>query len=248
MRLASIIIACWMPLAGLAVSSVVAVEPTMAQIPPPMVSDPTPRNTGTEEASWVLPGDFSEQTTLADLQARFGAANVHVVEATDSGGKPERSVVLFPNDPTRRAYLGFHDSVSLLGLAGISIRDVDSRWRGKHGVRVGMSLAQLRAINGKPFYLSGFDADNRGWVRDQWSPSLDDADDTLGKLDVEAGDRMYLGVELGLRGDMHASDPAAVDAFPKDDMVSSDDPRYPRLGELFEVTEISAYTSLDDEW
>ena len=49
---------------------------------------------------------------------------------------------------------------------------------------VGMSFADLRKANGKPFYLSGFDDQRRGWVRDQWSPSLDDDDDKLGALET----------------------------------------------------------------
>jgi hypothetical protein len=31
-------------------------------------------------------------------------------------------------------------------------------------------------------------------------------------------------------------------------MISSDDPNYPKLGELVEVESITAWSSLDDEW
>ncbi|HEY0660833.1 MAG TPA: hypothetical protein VGD21_05900, partial [Lysobacter sp.] len=168
-----------------------------------------------------------------------------ISEARNDDGTLERSVVLFPEDPTRRAFVGFHDAENLSDLQSISVRDAGSRWRGKRGVHVGMSFAELRKVNGKPFWFSGFDSEHRGWVRDQWSPALDDDDATLGALDVEEDDHMYFGVDLGLRGE--AKDIPA-NAYPSDDSISSDDPRYPRLGEIVEVTAISATTSLDDEW
>jgi len=193
---------------------------------------------------FVLPGTFSEQTAVADLESRFGKANVRIVEPAN--GDEARHVVLFADDPTRRAFVEFHDAATLTGVRSISVRDAGSRWRGKHGARIGMSLAELRERNGKPFYFSGLDDEGAGVVQDQWSPALDDEDGTLGAFDVEEGDRMYFGVELGPRG------PAGglpADATPHDEAsVSSDDPRYPRLGELIEVKGINATTSLDDEW
>ena len=41
---------------------------------------------------------------------------------------------------------------------------------------------------------------------------------------------------------------AAVMAWPRDESVSSDDPRWPGLGESVVVTGFSAWSSLDDEW
>lgn len=196
-----------------------------------------------DDAAFVLPGDFSEQTTVADLEVRFGKANVRIVEAADNDGV--RGVVLFADDPTRRAHVFFHDAATLQRLQAIAVRDAGSRWRGKGGVHVGMSLAVLRERNGKPFHLNGFDSDGRGAVNDQWSPALGDDDGTLGALDVGEGDQMYFNVALGLRND--GSDVPA-DAYPHDDNIASDDPRYPRLGELVEVIGFSATTSLDDEW
>ncbi len=196
------------------------------------------------DASFVLPGPYAQATTLAELQTRFGAANVKIIEPATSDD--ERSVVLFPDDPSRRAYVRFYDDKALEGVANISVRDAGSRWRGKHGVRVGMTLAELQRLNGKPFSFSGFDELHRGWVRDQWSPSIDGDEGRPGKFDVDEEDHMYFGVDLGLRATA-AAVPAS--AYPHDETyVSSDDPRYPRLGELFEVTALNAFTSLDDEW
>lgn len=215
---------------------------TPAPAPAPPATTDTPA-TPAADAALVLPGAFAESTTVADFEARFGKPNVTVTEVRGTDGRVLRSLVLFPDDPTRRAYVGFHDAEATTGLASIRVDDAGSLWRGKHGVHVGMSLADLRRVNGKPFYFSGFDEQRRAWVRDQWSPAIDDTDAALGALDVEEQDQMYFGVDLGVTGiDVPA------DAYPQADSTSSDDPAYPRLGEIVEVTAITAYTSLDDEW
>lgn len=206
--------------------------------------NPPRADTVAGDSAFVLPGDFSQSTSITDLQARFGKDNVKVVEHRDDNGG-RRSVELFPHDPVRRAYVEFHDQATLEGLASISVRDPGSRWRAKHGVRVGMSFAELRRLNGKPFHFSGLDDEHRGWVRDQWSPALDDDDGRLGAFDVGEGERMYFGVDLRLRA---ANKRMPTNALPSNDAVSSDDPRYPHLGELLEVAAFNAYTSLDDEW
>ena len=105
-------------------------------------------------------------------------------------------------------------------LANVVVVDAGSRWRGKHGVHIGMSLAELRARNGKAFWFTGFDADGRGSVRDTWD---------AGSLDVDIGE-MYFGVDLRVRG---ATKGVLGKAVPSgDEPISSDDPRYPKLGEL----------------
>jgi hypothetical protein len=207
----------------------------------PQATAPNPADPPANDAAFVLPGDFAQSTSLADLEARFGKANVQVAAAGE--GDIYHGVVLFPDDPTRRAYVEFYDTAPLGGVHAIWIRDSESIWRGKHGVHVGMRLAELRTTNAKPFYFNGFDGERRGWVHDAWSPALDGDDGSLGKLDVDEGEHMYFEVELGLRDGTPATDVPADEAS-----VSSDDPRYPRLGEVAEVAAFGATTSLDDEW
>jgi hypothetical protein len=197
-----------------------------------------------DDATLVLPGTFSQFTTVADFEQLFGKENVKVGEVPNSWSEPPRGLILFPDDQSRRAYVAFHDDGALTDVASIVVRDPGSRWRGKHGVRIGMTLAELRKLNNKPFYFSGFDEQRRALAHDQWSPALDDDDGTLGALDVGEGEHMYFEVNLGLRaGDVPA------DAYPHEEpSVTSDDPAYPKLGELVEITGFGATTSLDDEW
>ena len=203
---------------------------------------PPPAAAASQAENWQLPGTFSQGTSLADLQARFGAANLRKVKPAADAYSCE--VILFPDDPARRAHAFFYDCDKLDQLRSIEIRDRESRWRGKGGVHVGMSFAELRERNGKPFGFSGFDQDGTGTAHDQWSPAIGD-DATLGKLDVEEGERMYFDVSLGLRADAPASDKAML---PRDSYFPSDDPRIPPLAPLLEVVAFGASTSLDDEW
>lgn len=193
------------------------------------------------EEALVLPGPFAESTTVADFEARFGKANVKVT--TEADGDDHPGLILFPNDPTRRAYVTFHDDEKLETLAGIEVRDAGSLWRGKRGIEIGMSFAEVAKRNGKPFLYGGFNDLGTAWAHDGWSPALDDDDNKLGTLDVEEGDHLYFNVDFGLRPGTPA------DAYPHDEaQTQSDEPKYPRLGELAYVKSFSATSSLDDEW
>jgi hypothetical protein len=189
------------------------------------------------DAFFVLPGDYSEFTTMAELEARFGKENVR------RETEPEPRVVLFPNDPTRRAYVTFYEPETFEHFAGISVTDAGSRWRGKHGVHVGMTFAKVRELNGKPFYYSGFDEQKQARAHDGWSPALDDDGGSLGKFDVSEGERLYFDIHFGVLGELPQGQ-----ALPVHEYLSSDDPRFPNFGEVMVVTGIAASSSLDDEW
>lgn len=183
-----------------------------------------------------LPGDYAQKTTLADFESRFGAANVVRKTAAHPG------VILFPDDLPRRAFVTFHKPAELQEVARITVSDANSRWRGKHGVHVGMNFARLRELNGKPFLLSGFDAKQRARVSEGWSPATAE-DASLGAFDVAEGDHLYFEVELGVIDSSQVKLP-----LPADFQLSSDDPRMRDFKNLLQVISISASSSLDDEW
>jgi hypothetical protein len=198
-----------------------------------------PETAPAADAFLLLPGDYKQVTSAADLEARFGAANVRR-ETT-----PEPRVVLFPDDPSRRAYATFHEQETFEQLASITVTDPGSRWRGKHGVRIGMTIAELQALNRKPFLFWVDDEQQHSRAHDGWSPARDDDDGSLGVLDVEEGEDLYFDVHLG------PTDPAVVKAIPglpNGEQISSDDRRYRELQQVIVVTGIGASSSLDDEW
>jgi hypothetical protein len=189
------------------------------------------------ETGLVLPGTFSEQTTLADLQARFGAENVRVEEVSDGPDSTSRVALLYPDDPTRRATVRFWDGETMQHLASVTVTDPESTWRGKLGIRIGTTFAELRALNGTEFFYSGFADDGSGSMRDGWN---------AGALDVAEEDALYFGVELSLRPPSGA---LLGTVAPHGELqLSSDDPRFPRVGELAVVRALTAWSSLDDEW
>lgn len=79
-------------------------------------------------------------------------------------GETYRGIVLFPDDPQRRAYLYFDDEKTLGGLSTVRIRDPGSQWSLENGLRVGMLLKDVVAVNGKPIKFHGLDWDYGGIV------------------------------------------------------------------------------------
>lgn len=196
--------------------------------------------TAAADAFMLIPGDYAQSTTVADLEARFGAENVR----KETGEEPR--LVLFPDDPTRRAYVFFHEAEKFEELSRITVTDPGSRWRGKHGVQVGMPVAEVRKLNGKPFFYSGFDKQQRAIAHGGWSPALeDDEKQPLGNFDVAETDHLYFDLELGVAD---GSKLTSTTDLPVDEHLSSDDPRFPRFNELVIVTAITGSNSLDDEW
>jgi hypothetical protein len=189
------------------------------------------------ETGLVLPGTFSEQTTLADLQARFGAENVRVTEVSDGPDSTSFVALIYPDDPARRATARFWDGETMQHLASVTVTDPGSSWRGKLGIRIGTTFAELRSLNAAEFFYAGFYDDGSGSVRDGWN---------AGALDVVEGDALYFGIDLAIRP------PPGVElgtvAPNGEPQLSSDDPRFPRVGELTVVTGLTAWSSLDDEW
>lgn len=167
-------------------------------------------------ATWLLPGDFSADNTLPDLQNRFGADNVKVQEIAGAEGESFRGVVLFSDDPTRRATVYFQDPQNLLGLSMVSIDEYRSLWKLASGVGIGTPLSGLRKVNGKPFTFSGFGWDYGGTVIDWHGGKLAPANDEA----VFA--RIQLRMPQGGVGDK---------SYPQgDSRFSSDDPRWKDLG------------------
>ena len=153
---------------------------------------------------------------MRDLQNRFGAGNVEVAEIPGAEGESFRGVLLFPDDPGRRATVYFQDPQNLLGLAMVSIDEDHSQWKLVSGVGIGTPLSEVRRINGKPFTFSGFDWDYGGTIIDWHGGKLAPANDEA----VFA--RVQLQMPQGNAGDK---------AYPQgDSQFSSDDPRWKDLG------------------
>ena len=202
-----------------------AASTTSAAPAAPVATTPATSSPATSAASidaYLIPGDFSRGTDRTMLEQRFGAANVRVGEVPGAEGETFRGIVLFPDDPARRAYLYFDDEQALRGLETLRVFDLPSRWHLDNGVRIGMPLAELVQLNGQPVEFTGFDWDYGGAISNWHGGRLQPAQDAP----------VARAIRLG-------HEDAGDDAYPMGDATfSSDDPRYPELGQIARVEEI----------
>lgn len=167
------------------------------------------------EENWILPAGLDAGTTLQELQQRFGEANVSAREIPGAEGETMRGVVLFADDPARRATLYFQDPGRLQGLSMISVDQATSRWKLPSGIGIGAPLADVQHRNGGPFTFSGFDWDYGGTITDWRGGKLQPAHDKA------ISERMQLRMPEGGSGDR---------PYPMGDSeFSSDDPRWKDL-------------------
>jgi len=209
-----------------------AQAPTTSAAPPDVADDATavPADLS-DPATFRLPGALSAATTEHWLRQRFGDANVRVADVPGGEGETARGIVLFPDDPTRRAYLYFQDADNLRGLSLFRVVDEGSRWRLGDDIGIGTPLSKLVAMNGKPLTFSGFDWDYGGAIGD-WNG---------GRLQPADADARRPLIRL-----RHGE--AAQGTYPMGDaMFSSDDPRYPRLREIAFVGEIGVSFPGEDD-
>jgi hypothetical protein len=111
-------------------------------------------------------GPFSKHTSHAALAAAFGSKNVASQDIEGFEGVSVPASVVFPNDKKRRLEFIWKDDKAQRELGAIWIED-ESRWTSPGGaVRLGMSIEEVEAKNGKPFKLTGFIGDADGLVKD----------------------------------------------------------------------------------
>jgi hypothetical protein len=110
-------------------------------------------------------GAFGREASHLKLAQRFDSRNITFTEVDGPEGTKLRGTVLFPNDPKRRLEVLWQNEASRSQTHLIVING-QSTWSGPKGLRLGLALAALEKINGKPFKLSGFDQPNGGSVID----------------------------------------------------------------------------------
>ena len=198
----------------------VAVDPPKAAAPAAAAAPPAQ---AAADAAYRLPGSLNKDLSLDDLRRRFGAANVTVTDIDGAEGETFRGIVLFDGDPARRAEIFPQDDATLRGISSIRISGATSRWQLDSGVRLGMTLAELVAANGKPVSFSGLDWDYGGGISD-WHG---------GRLAPKNDGGVFVSISL-THGEL-----AQGDNIPTGDSdFRSDDKRYPRQGKLLYVGQI----------
>jgi hypothetical protein len=153
-------------------------------------------------------GVFAKDSSHGKLASAFQPRNVSNTQVdTNSGGKATASV-LYAKDPRRRLEVWWSkpDSKSDTHLIVINGQ---SDWIAPGELHLGLTLAELEKLNGKPFKLSGFDGNHVATLSD-WDG---------GTLSALAGG---CKVGISLRADAKAS-AAALGSLPADHAFSSSD-------------------------
>jgi hypothetical protein len=140
---------------------------------------------------------------------KYDSRNVVFDDVDGPDGSKIKASVLFPNDPKRRLEVVWNNDQARTDMSVISING-HSQWIAPKGLKLGLSVAALQKINGKPFKLGGFAADGSASVTG-WDG---------GALSSLPG-----GCKVGIRltADSKAS-PDARSAVSGDKELSSNDP------------------------
>lgn len=120
-----------------------------------------------EEASDRLTcaAPFDRATSHAAVLKVFGKKDVTSEEVDGAEGEKLAATVIFGDVPERRLELFWTDEKARRGLGTLHLSDT-SVWIAPNGLKIGMSLAAVEKLNGRPFTLSGFDWDYGGYVAD----------------------------------------------------------------------------------
>jgi hypothetical protein len=110
-------------------------------------------------------GVFGRESSHSNLASTFGAANVAIQEVEGAEGIKIWGTVIYPNDPRRRLEVLWIDEEMRRHPGAIWISK-ESQWRGWRGLRIGMTLEDVEALNGRPFRLRNFQGDYGGTVTD----------------------------------------------------------------------------------
>jgi hypothetical protein len=131
--------------------------------PPP--SKAQPKQPAAPPRAVACGGAFGKDSSHLKLATVYKSENVAFTEVDAPEGKKLMASVLFPKDPKRRLEVWWQNEASRTGTYLIVING-QSTWSAPKGVKIGLQLAALERLNGKPFKLKGFDKDNIGSVSD----------------------------------------------------------------------------------
>lgn len=108
-------------------------------------------------------GVFAKDSSHLKLATKYDSRNITYGEVDGPEGSKIPGTILFPNDPKRRLEVIWTDDAGRNGTSVIAING-KSQWIAPKGMKLGLPLAALEKANGRPFKVSGFDAQGTGGV------------------------------------------------------------------------------------
>jgi hypothetical protein len=137
-------------------------EQPPSQPTPPKAAPTAPPEPATRIAA--CSGPFAPASTHAKLAAAFGAPNVSFTDVDGPDGASIMATVLYPKDAKRRLEVWWEDQNARSGVHLIVING-RSGWLAPKGIKLGLQLAAVEKLNGKPFKITPFNKDG-GQVTD----------------------------------------------------------------------------------
>jgi hypothetical protein len=149
------------------------------QPPPAKAAPPSAAPRATGAASTAAPphtvacsGAFAKNSSHIRLAQFFGPQNLTFTEVDGAQNTKVQASVLYPKDPKRHLEVMWKNESSRANTSVIAING-QSTWTGPKGLHLGMPIAAVEKLNGKPFQLAGFDQDNSGTALDWQGGALE---------------------------------------------------------------------------
>lgn len=98
-------------------------------------------------------GVFGRKSSEALVKETFGADNVETGMVSGPEGMEVLATTVYPTDPKRMMEFSWWDEEKLEYLGSM---DLSPSQQTPTGVRIGMTVAEVEAINGAPFTVGGF--------------------------------------------------------------------------------------------
>jgi hypothetical protein len=177
--------------------------------PPTETAPPARAKTTSASHAVACSGAFAKNSSHLRLAQVFGVQNVTFTEVDGPRNMKLPATVLYPKDPKRHLEVLWSNEVSRSDTRLIVING-HSTWTGPKGLRLGLPIAALEKLNGKPFQLAGFDQDNAGMAVDWQGGALDK---------LPGGCKLGLRVAPDAKASAEAKDAAAGATLMSNDAV-----------------------------
>ena len=146
--------------------------PPPAETPPPAGAPAARAKTAAPSRAVACGGPFAKDSSHLRLAQIFGVQNITFTEVDGAQNSKIPATVLYPKDPKRHLEILWSNEASRSGTRLVAING-QSTWTGPKGLRLGLPIAALEKLNGKPFPIAGFDQDNAGTALDWQGGALD---------------------------------------------------------------------------
>jgi hypothetical protein len=117
-------------------------------------------------------GAFAKNSSHLKLAQIFGAQNLTFAEVDGPQNSKIPASVLYPKDPKRHLEVMWSNEAARADTSLVVING-QSTWTGPKGLRLGLPVAAVEKLNGKPFQVAGFDQDDPGAALDWQGGALD---------------------------------------------------------------------------